>query len=250
MSNGPPSPRVLIVGGSSGIGRSLAIRAAARGAQVVVSGRRMELLEEVATEAGACTPVVADVCVPEDCDRLASESVAAMGAVDLLVYAAGVSQLGRLPDIGQEDWAQVLNTNLLGAHQMIRSVLPSVAPGGVVALLSSDSSSAPRPGLVPYAASKAALEILAMGWRAEHPRTRFTCLAIGPTFPTDFSSRFDFDLMSELIPQWEAMGHDITAPTMTPDALADVLMSNLEAMLRNPSISLDYALVRPAAALP
>jgi len=77
-----------------------------------------------------------------------------------LIYATGVSPLQRLRHATREQWMAVIETNLVGLHEVVQAALPHLSDGAAVGVLSSDSVGTPRPGLVPYAASKAALEEL------------------------------------------------------------------------------------------
>jgi NAD(P)-dependent dehydrogenase (short-subunit alcohol dehydrogenase family) len=94
------------------------------------------------------------------------------------------SPLSPLVDAHANLWLDVLSTNLVGASLVCCSVLGHLREGGGRAvLLGSSSVGRPFPGLVPYAASKAALEELIRGWRAGNPDVLFTSL-VGPTAET------------------------------------------------------------------
>src|SRR5688572_12344065 len=71
--------RVLIVGGSAGIGRAFGVEAISQGAQVVFAARREDKLKESVAEAGGGVAIAADVCQTGECDRLVRESTAALG---------------------------------------------------------------------------------------------------------------------------------------------------------------------------
>jgi NAD(P)-dependent dehydrogenase (short-subunit alcohol dehydrogenase family) len=237
--------RVLVVGASSGIGRAVGLRAMSHGAQVAFCARRADRLGEAVTAAGGGHAIAADVRDPDECERLVADAVAALGGLDVVVFATGISPLRMLGDTGAEEWAQVLETNLIGAHLVMRAAVPQLAAGGVFAVISSDSVGRPRPGLVPYAASKAALEEMLRGWRFEHPNVRFSCLAVGPTFPTEFGAQFEPELTMEMFGVWDKLGM-VHANIMETDSVAEVLVDTLGVVLRNPGVSLDYLVVRPA----
>jgi NAD(P)-dependent dehydrogenase (short-subunit alcohol dehydrogenase family) len=239
--------RVVVVGASAGIGRAVAQQATRQGASVVFSARRAEKLAEAVDEAGAGTPITADVRDPASCVALVEQAVAELGAIDAVVYATAASPLHRLADSGADTWAKVLETNLLGANEVIRAVLPSLAPNAVVAVLSSDSVGTPRIGLVPYASSKAALEELLRGWRNEHPHLRWTCITVGPTVPTEFGIDFDPDLMTEIFAEWSQQGHVDTALMATAE-VADVIVGTLALLTANPTVNCDHIVLRPSRA--
>lgn len=235
--------RVLVVGASSGIGRATGIRAAKHGARVAFSARRAEKLAEAVTEAGGGIALSADVRDEADCARLVADAVDALGGLDLVLYATGTSPLRRLRDTGLAEWDEVLETNLVGAHLVARVAAPHLGRHGVFAAISSDSVGDPRPGLVPYAASKAALEALLAGLRGEYPGQRFSCIAVGPTMPTGFGDQFDPGLVGELFEVWMKRGMQLAA--MQTDEVAEVIVETVEVLLRNPGINLDYFRIRP-----
>ena len=243
-----PTPRVLVVGASSGIGKAIAQRFVRAGASVVFSARRRERLEAAIAEAGGGTAVCADVRSPSGPAEAVRGALDVLGALDVVVYATGVSPLQRLADATQDAWAQVLETNLVGLHEVIRAAMGHLAPAAVVGVLSSDSVGTPRPGLVPYAASKAALEELLRGWRTEHPEIRFSCITVGPTFPTEFGVHFDEALMTELFADWSRLGM-VHASLMDVNELADVVVTTLEQLLRHPGIGMEHIVLRPASAI-
>jgi len=235
--------RLVVVGASSGIGRAIAQQAADSGAAVVVSARRADRLAELTS----CVPIVADVRRVEDCEQLARDAADELGEIDLLVYAAGTSPLRLLADLGDDEWQAVLGTNLLGAHHVVSSVLPFLSERAVVSFISSDSVVAPRPGLVPYAASKGALEALVRGFRTEHPSTRFTCCSIGPTFPTEFADGFDMAAFGAVLDHWSRLGIGTDGPAMTTESVAEFALTTLHLLMTNPTVSMDHVLLQPVA---
>jgi len=190
--------RLLVVGASSGVGRALAEVAASRGARVVAVGRRKDRLETLSAESDAeIHPLVGDVRSEESCDRLVEDAISLLGGLDGLLYAAAVSPLGRLVDTTSAEWQGVLETNLIGAALVARRCIPHLeASQGHALFISSISADDPRPLLVPYGASKAALDALIRGWRNEHPQLCFSRVVIGPT-ATEFGSDWDHERVAE-----------------------------------------------------
>jgi NADP-dependent 3-hydroxy acid dehydrogenase YdfG len=239
--------RLVVVGASAGIGRAVAQEATRQGAQVVFAARRAEQLAAAVDEVGAGTPIAADVRDPQSCVALVEEAVAELGEIDAIVYATATSPLHHLPDSTTETWAQVIETNVVGAHEVIRAALPHLALNAVVAVMSSDSVGTPRIGLVPYASSKAALEELLRGWRNERPRVRWTCITVGPTVPTEFGIDFDPELMVEIFAEWSKQGH-VDASFMTTADVADVIVGTLALLAANPTVNCDRIVLRPSGA--
>jgi NAD(P)-dependent dehydrogenase (short-subunit alcohol dehydrogenase family) len=206
--------RTVVVGASSGLGRSLAVGLGQRGATVALLARRYDRLVDAAKEAGPGSLAIAcDVTDPASCQSAIEEAADGLGGIDALLYATGVGPLGRLVDISAETWRSTFDTNVIGAALVTAAAIPNLTTtGGVAAYLSSVNGSltAPWPGLGAYAASKAALETLVEAWRTEHPAVGFTRVIVGdcaggegPSM-TEFASKWDMGVVSELLPIWQA----------------------------------------------
>lgn len=240
--------RLLIVGASAGIGRSVAEQAIARGATAVLVGRREDRLDEVVAAAGAGHPVVADLASPADCARMADEAAEALGGIDGIVVCSGVGGLVRLQHTTQESWRTVFDVNVIGPSLLVAAALPHLAPGAFVGFLSSESVGRPRMGLVPYSASKAALEECVRGWREEHPELRFCTVCVGATEGTEFARDFDFELAGELFPTWVSHGHMVAA-LMQPADVASAIVDVVANALAHPGIDLQDVSIRPPGPL-
>ena len=124
--------RLLVVGGSSGIGRSTALAAAAAGAEIVVVGRSEDKLKEVVTTAGKGTGIAADVRDPERCFGIVAEAVDAMGGIDALVFSTAVSPLAPLDEATADTWHDVITTNAIAPALARRTTADTrrwMAPG-------------------------------------------------------------------------------------------------------------------------
>ncbi len=223
------SRRLLVVGASSGIGRATVEVATDAGWKVAAVARRKALLDELAEETGA-TPVVADVTNESACRVLVEEAVAELGGLDAVVYAAGVVPLRPLAAADADLWRATLDTNLVGAAQVTAAALPHLEKvNGKVVFLSSDSVGEPFPGLVPYAASKAALEETARGWRAEHPAVSFTVAVVGPTL-TGMADAWDPEEATAAFARWKAEGYLNEQPAAQPaSGVAEAVVGVLDA---------------------
>jgi len=108
----------VVVGGSSGIGKTLALGLAQGGADVVSSARRTELVSELADEIEALgrrsLRVPCDVADRDSLERLLQACVDAFGKVDILVNAAGITKRAPTLDYAESDWNRILDTNLTG----------------------------------------------------------------------------------------------------------------------------------------
>ncbi len=243
--------RAMIVGASSGLGRSIATGLAARGARVALLGRRADLLADAARDAGGDAVAVAcDVTDEADCRAAVARAAAALGAVDAFVYAAGVGPLSRLADTDAAAWRRVLDTNVTGAAITTSAALAHLeAANGTAVYLSSVSASLtpPWPGLGAYAVSKAALDKLVEAWRAEHPHVRFTRAVVGDCVGGDgdamsqFANSWDPDLAAEIMPVWAARNY-------LSGSLIDVedLVTAIDGVIRaGPSVAIPSVTIAP-----
>jgi len=108
----------VVVGGTSGIGRTLALGLAEAGADVVASGRRIELVKDVSKEieriGRRTVPIAADVGDMASLERLRDECLEAFGKVDILLAVAGMTKKTPTLDMDEGDWHRVIETNLTG----------------------------------------------------------------------------------------------------------------------------------------
>jgi NAD(P)-dependent dehydrogenase (short-subunit alcohol dehydrogenase family) len=158
------TPKIaLVTGAGSGIGRAVALALAKVGYTVVLAGRRLAQLEQVAREAGSgAIGVTADVTDRGSVDALFARIAKDFGRLDLLFNNAGVSAPpAPLEDLPLEQWRSVVDTNLTGAFlctQAAFRLMKTQKPrGGRIINNGSVSATAPRPRLVAYTASKHAV---------------------------------------------------------------------------------------------
>ena len=150
----------LVTGGGSGIGRAAAVALAGAGFTVIVTGRRIQPLEETAAEAGKDTLALAcDVRDPASVAALFAEIEDRFGRLDLLFNNAGVGAPAvPLEELDHRLWADVVETNLTGAflctQQAFRLMKKQSPRGGRIINNGSISASVPRPQSAPYTAAK------------------------------------------------------------------------------------------------
>src|SRR4051795_6511093 len=154
------SPAALVTGGGSGIGAAVARRLAADGYGVVVPGRRLDPLAQVAAEIGGIA-AAGDCGDPAGAETAVRTAVEELGGLDALVYCAGVSHSGSVVDQTPESWDAVLRTNLTGAFLTARAALPHLEQrGGSLVAVSSLAGLRAGPDSSAYCASKAGLNML------------------------------------------------------------------------------------------
>jgi NAD(P)-dependent dehydrogenase (short-subunit alcohol dehydrogenase family) len=224
--------RILVVGASSGIGRSLGLHAAALGAQVAFAARREELVASAAVEAGGgALGVVTDVRDEGSCVAAVDRCVDEFGGLDAVVYSTAIDVLTRLTDANAATWADTFATNVTGAALITTAALAHLrAARGRAVYISASSVDRPLPGMGVYAASKGALEIMVRAWQAEHPDVCFALARVGSALGTDVTASWDRELLTELSPGWHARGyvHD-NGPggPMTVDQAAGAVLTAL-----------------------
>lgn len=154
--------KILVTGGSRGIGRAVVLGLAGAGAQVVTcyrsSGEAAESLRRELKETGGDHLVVqADVSQPEDLDRLIEDCRTHFGALDVVVHNAGVISHIPFAELPPEEWARVLDTNLTSAYLLIQKALPLLSDGASIINVGSKVATVGVPLRAHYTASKAGM---------------------------------------------------------------------------------------------
>lgn len=153
---------VLVTGASSGIGAATAVRLAASGARLIVTGRNEERLCEIAAQTRA-TPLTADLADPGGPELLVEKALAAEGRIDLLVCNAGAGWAGPIGELSGTKASDLVSLNLLAPVQLARLLAPGMAERGwgrLVFVSSIAGATGVRYEAV-YAATKAGLNYLA-----------------------------------------------------------------------------------------
>jgi short-subunit dehydrogenase len=233
--------RVLITGASSGIGRALAVRLAARGAVLALAARRSSLLDELAqeiSEAGHARPhvLVSDLGVRGAAAELGARAVGGLGGIDILVNNAGTSLTGAQSRVADSEVARVVfETNLWAPLGLTAAVLPSMraAGRGLIVNVTSTVQAVPLPLLGYYAASKAALAQATRSLRLELVDTPVRVLEVVPG-GTDTALR-DIDEVP-----WKGAPPRTLAPISADSMAAAIVaaMSRGSTRLVHPSYSL------------
>jgi NAD(P)-dependent dehydrogenase (short-subunit alcohol dehydrogenase family) len=175
----------LVTGATSGLGRAIALRLAADGANVVVHGRDAERGAEtvamIAEAGGRARFIAADLSDSADITRLASDA----GDIEVLVNNAGFSLFGPTADIAAEGFDALFASNVRAPFLLVAAIGPAMASRGAGSIVNV-SSMAGRIGLngaAAYGASKAALESMTRAWAVEFsPTVRVNAVAAGPVY--------------------------------------------------------------------
>lgn len=181
--------RVVITGGTSGLGLALVREMLRRGARVAFVARTRENVERVARENAGAHGIVGDVSSKDDIYPIAVQALGELGGLDVLVNNA--SDLGPLPlamlsDTECEELERAFATNVLGPFRLTKAVMGALAAsaregrGAVVLNISSDAAVNPYPRWGAYGASKAALHHLSRIWGEEHAGEGVRFLSLDP----------------------------------------------------------------------
>lgn len=174
----------LVTGAGSGIGRATALALAAQGTRVVITGRRSEPLEQIATAHENIVELIADAAEPKDAASSIAKAVETWGRLDILVNNAGAGALAPLADVTADRINAIFAVNVVGPSLLAREALPYLSrAAGTIVNVSSTFGHKPGADLSHYAASKAALEHLTRCWALElAPQgIRVNAVAAGPT---------------------------------------------------------------------
>jgi len=178
----------LITGGSRGIGFAIAEALSGAGATVVLNGRDEAALKQAATalrEKGAKASTAAFDVSDAGQVRQAIAALTALGTpIDILVNNAGIQRRAPLHEFSDEDWSQLMRTNLDSAYYVSKAVAPQMIERGrgKIINIASVQAELARPTIAPYTASKGAIRNLTRGMCADWARYGIQVNAIAPGY--------------------------------------------------------------------
>jgi 3-oxoacyl-[acyl-carrier protein] reductase len=192
-----PSRVVLVTGGSKGIGQGIAVRLAKAGHRVAATYRSGEVPADV-------LGVQCDVTDPAQVEAAFAQIESSLGSVEVLVANAGVTRDTLLMRMSDEDWDQVIATNLTGAFRVARRAARAMIRGrfGRIIFISSVVGLMGSAGQVNYAASKSGLVGMARSLARELGSRGVTANVIAPGFiETDMTAELGEDLVKKYAEQ-------------------------------------------------
>ena len=181
--------RALVTGASQGIGRQVALRLAAEGAQVALNYHvhreaTEEICQQVTAAGGNALALQADVAQSAQVEALVKQVADAWGGVDILVNNAGLTKDNLLLRMSEEEWDQVMDTNLKGAFLCTKAVLSHMVRQrwGRIINMSSVVALTGNPGQANYTAAKAGLLGFTRTMAKEVASRHITVNALTPGF--------------------------------------------------------------------
>jgi len=210
--------KIVLTGGSSGLGKAMAKMLIDKGAQVIITGRDQEKLLEVASELGAI-PFQADVSVQADVNATYAFCEEKLGGLDVLINNAGIgTKRDTIDELDVEDMIQLYQVNVFGAVRMAKvaaQIFRKQKSGNIINIASTAALKGYEGGSI-YSSSKFALRGLSMSWQAELRRDNVRVFNINPSYvPTAFN-------------QPERKERDLEENKLTPDQIAHAVVAALE----------------------
>ena len=225
---------VLVTGGSSGLGRTIADAFAAAGARLVIAGLEPQAVEQTVAEmrARGCDAlgIAVDITRQADVDRLFAETIAHYGQLDALVNNAGRSMRGKVLDTTPEQFQQLLDLNFLALVRCTRAAAPHLLAqrGHVVNIGSLAAKSAAR-YVGAYPASKFAVAAYSQQLRLELGPEGLHVLLVcpGPVFRKD-ERLYPLAGLEDIPESARAPGAGVKVGRIQPDCLARAILRACE----------------------
>ena len=177
--------KVMLTGGTGGLGKAIAKRLVDRGAIVTISGTKKTVLDEISSELSQnAFFLVNDLSESGAVEKLLSFAYEKMGEVDILINNAGITRDGLMVRLGDDDWLDVIAINLTAGFKLARGCLKSMMKNrwGRIINISSVVGFTGNPGQANYAASKAGIIGMTKSLAAEVASRNITVNCIAPGY--------------------------------------------------------------------
>ena len=209
--------KVILTGGSSGIGKQTAKDLISKGASVIITGRDEQKLLKVALDLG-CTGYHADVSNEEAAKGTVDFALEKWGSIDVLINNAGYAEFGLIHELDLSKLKAVYDTNVFGAAAMAKycaQIFRKQKSGNIINIASTAASKGYPQGSI-YATSKFALSGMTQCWRAELRPYNVRVIQINPSeVPTAFA-------------QENRVEREEESNKLTPKEISDAIVSSLE----------------------
>jgi len=232
----PDRRPVIVSGASSGIGAATAAALASAGFPVALGARRTELCEKVATviteTGGEAFAHSLDVADESSVAAFVKAATDALGEPEVLVSNAGLVAPGVIHETDSERFGHEVDVNLMGAHRLVRAVVPGMVERrrGDVVFVSSDVAVRARPFMAAYAAGKWGVEGMAQALQMELEGTgvRASILRPGPTW-SEMGASWDDQDAADVLNHWVRFGLARHPHFLKPQAIADAVVTMVSA---------------------
>jgi NAD(P)-dependent dehydrogenase (short-subunit alcohol dehydrogenase family) len=198
--------KALITGGDSGIGRAVALAFAREGADVAISYLpseevdARETLQVIEQSGKRCVPLPGDIREPAQCRDVVMRTVREFGGLDILVNNAAFQEThSSILDMPPEEIDRVFRTNVYAMFYLCQAAIPQMPPGASIINTTSIQAYQPKPHLLHYAASKAAIANFTKGLSQELAERgiRVNAVAPGPVWTPLIPSSMDVEHFGE-----------------------------------------------------
>jgi 3-oxoacyl-[acyl-carrier protein] reductase len=173
----------LVTGGSTGIGRSIAIGLAREGCRVAIAARDAARLAEAAAEIGDdCVAISVDLALPDGAARAVEATVERLGGLDILVNNVGLARQASFEELSDDAWQASFEVNVMSYVRSIRAALPHLRRSDQARILNVASTAGKRPstGMPDYSVMKAAVLGLSRLVADLEARNGVLCNALAP----------------------------------------------------------------------
>lgn len=187
---------VWITGASSGIGKAMAYEWARLGYKVVLSARRIDVLDMIASDiknsGGAALVVPVDIMDESSIETAVQQIITKWGRLDVAVANAGFGVFGSIDTLTSEEWNRQLQGNVTGLALTVKYALPHLKKNnGRIGLVGSIGAFLPNPSVSAYGASKAAVHSIGLTLQVELMGTGVSCTTLHPGFVASEIARID-----------------------------------------------------------
>jgi NADP-dependent 3-hydroxy acid dehydrogenase YdfG len=244
FSEHPDRRPAIVTGASSGIGAATAVALAANGHPVALGARRVEPMQQIAeritADGGEAVAIALDLNDPSTIKSFVAAAEDALGAIEILVSNAGHTTLNRAVEAGEAEFAEQVQTNLLGPQALIAIVAPQMVERGRgdLVFVTTDALTSPRPGMAAYQSAKWGFEGLARLAQMELEGTgvRTSIVRPGPT-GTEMGKTWDGERLASMLGEWEKWGLARHDSFLRPEHVARTI-AHVVSMPRGSSIAL------------
>jgi len=177
--------KVLITGGTSGMGEATAQAFVEAGANVIISGRNQEragnIMARLSDAPGSIDFIEADISDSAACKQLVEQAVANLGGLDIVVNSAGVIYHATAEETTDEQWRETMDVNVNGMFYVCRAAIPHLKnDGGVIVNIASDAALSGSYHLTAYCASKGAVLQMTRAMALDYARDNIRIVPICP----------------------------------------------------------------------